>query len=93
MSSSLSTKTSFKHKDLNLQSEEVMQSVHNKCEEAALGGYITIRSNPARSDMNVEVHTSMMMLSCGNHFIPTYLSIIPIYHTIYISVNRSSPQS
>ena len=50
----------FKHEDLNLQSEDVLQLVSERCEEAALGCQLTIRSNPARSDMNVEVHTNVL---------------------------------
>ena len=46
----------FKHEDLNLQSEDVLQLVSDKCEKAALGYYITVRSNPSRSEMNAEVY-------------------------------------
>ena len=50
----------FKLEELSLQSEEVIQSVHAKCEEAALGCQLTIKSNPAWLAMNAEVHKNML---------------------------------
>ena len=50
----------FKLKDLHLEDETMVQLLHNRCEEVVLGCLITIRSNPSRSDMNVEVHKNML---------------------------------
>jgi len=50
----------FKHEDLNIQSEDMLQLISERCEEAAMGCYLTLISNPTRSDINAEVHKSAL---------------------------------
>ena len=51
---------SFDFADLSKQPDSVKNTVSNRCDECIMGCNMTLRSNKERSDMNTEIHKSLL---------------------------------